>query len=75
MRIRLNAPVIRVRHSGDPAAADDVDITYVRDGKLASVRGGACVLGDVRYVSEWASTRGALNLAKPLGRGTTGRRI
>jgi spermidine dehydrogenase len=44
VRIRLNATVVRVRHRGDPASADDVEIVYTRGGKLSSVRGSACVL-------------------------------
>jgi spermidine dehydrogenase len=44
VRIRLNAAVVRVRHSGDAASANDVDIVYTRGGALSSVRGRACVL-------------------------------
>ncbi len=44
VRIRLNATVVRVRHSGDPASAHDVEVAYMRGGRLASVRGRACVL-------------------------------
>jgi spermidine dehydrogenase len=44
VRVRLNATVVRVRHGGDPASADDVEIVYTRGGKLSSVRGRACVL-------------------------------
>jgi spermidine dehydrogenase len=44
VRIRLNATAVRVRHSGDAATANDVDIVYTRDGALSSVRGRACVL-------------------------------
>jgi spermidine dehydrogenase len=44
VRIRLNATAVQVRHSGDPASADDVEIVYARDGALSSVRARACVL-------------------------------
>jgi spermidine dehydrogenase len=44
VRIRLNATAVQVRHRGDPASADDVEIVYARDGALSSVRARACVL-------------------------------
>jgi spermidine dehydrogenase len=44
VRLRLNSTVVRARHRGDPASASEVEVAYVRDGKLASVRAGACVL-------------------------------
>jgi spermidine dehydrogenase len=44
VRIRLNATAVQVRHSGDPASADNVEIVYARDGALSSVRARACVL-------------------------------
>jgi spermidine dehydrogenase len=44
VRIRLNATAVRVRHVGDPASANDVEIIYSRGGALSSVRGRACVL-------------------------------
>jgi spermidine dehydrogenase len=44
VRIRLNATAARVRHVGDPASANDVEIIYSRGGALSSVRGRACVL-------------------------------
>jgi spermidine dehydrogenase len=43
-RIRLNSTVVGVRHVGDPASAREVEITYVRGGRAATVRAGACVL-------------------------------
>ncbi len=43
-RIRLNSTVVRVAHAGDPAAAKAVDITYMRLGKLQSVRAKQCIL-------------------------------
>jgi spermidine dehydrogenase len=44
VRIRLNSTVVRVQNDGDPASAREVNVTYVRHGKLYQVRGHACVL-------------------------------
>jgi spermidine dehydrogenase len=44
VRIRLNATVVRVRHRGDPATAREVEIVYVRRGRLRSVRAANVVL-------------------------------
>ena len=44
VRIRLNSTVVRVRHRGTPASAREVEVAYVRDGRLQSVRANACVL-------------------------------
>ena len=43
-RIRLNSTVISVRHLGDPDAAREVEIAYVRDGKAEKVRADHCVM-------------------------------
>jgi len=43
-RIRLRSTVASVKHLGDLATAKEVEITYMQDGKLQSVRGGHCVL-------------------------------
>jgi len=44
-RIRLDSTVLRVRHTGDPAAsARDVEIVYGRGGKLHKVLAKRCVL-------------------------------
>jgi spermidine dehydrogenase len=43
-RIRLNSTVVRVRHAGDPASATAVEISYVRLGKLQTVRASKCIL-------------------------------
>jgi spermidine dehydrogenase len=40
VRMRLNSTVVAVRHRG----ATDVDVTYGRDGKALTVRGGAVVM-------------------------------
>ena len=44
VRIRLNSPVVRVKHQGEAATAKGVEIAYVRGGKLHTVRGKNCVL-------------------------------
>ena len=43
-RIRLNSTVVAARHLGDPDAASEVEITYVRNGKAEKVRAGHCVM-------------------------------
>jgi spermidine dehydrogenase len=44
IRIRLNSTAIRARHVGDLAAANEVEVTYVRGGKTRKVRATQCVL-------------------------------
>ena len=44
VRIRLNSTVTRVEHLGDVDSAKEVEIAYVKDGKLQSVRAGHCIL-------------------------------
>jgi spermidine dehydrogenase len=44
IRIRLSSTAMRVRHIGDPASAEAVEVTYMRGGELHSVRGRSCVL-------------------------------
>ena len=44
VRIRLNSTVVRVKHTGDPASAKEVEVSYVRGGKLQTVRAAHCVL-------------------------------
>ncbi len=44
VRIRLNSPVVRVKHQGDAATAKGVEIAYVRVGKLHTVRAKNCIL-------------------------------
>ena len=43
-RIRLNSTVVSVRHLGDPDAAREVEISYVRGGKAEKVRADHCVM-------------------------------
>lgn len=47
VRIRLNSPVVRVRHVGDPATAREVEVAYASHGghdKVHSVRGKMAVM-------------------------------
>lgn len=44
VRLRLDSTVVRVRHAGDPAAARQVEVAYVRGGRLSTVRAQRCVL-------------------------------
>jgi len=43
-RIRLNSTVVRVRHDGDPSTAKEVEVTYVQQGRLYTVRAAHCIL-------------------------------
>jgi spermidine dehydrogenase len=44
VRIRLNSTAVRVTHIGDPSTAKQVEITFVRDGKVYTVRAKNCIL-------------------------------
>jgi spermidine dehydrogenase len=44
VRIRLLSTVVRVRHLGEPKAAREVEVAYVRAGRLATVRARRVVL-------------------------------
>jgi spermidine dehydrogenase len=44
VRIRLNSTAVHVQHAGPPDSAREVDVAYMRGGKLQTVRGKACVL-------------------------------
>jgi spermidine dehydrogenase len=45
VRLRLNSTVVHVRHTeGAADSAKEVEVTYMRGGKLQSVRGKNCVL-------------------------------
>ncbi len=43
-RIRLNSTVVRVRHEGDPSTAKEVEVTYVQQGRLYTVKAAHCIL-------------------------------
>jgi spermidine dehydrogenase len=51
LRIRLNSTVIDVRHDGDPATADHVIVTYVRDGTIRKVRARSVVMASGGWVN------------------------
>jgi spermidine dehydrogenase len=44
VRLRLNSTAVRARHNGPPERAQDVEVDYVRGGKLLTVRAGRCIL-------------------------------
>ena len=44
LKIRLNSTVVQVRHAGDPQSAKEVEVAYMRGGKLRSVTAKNCVL-------------------------------
>jgi spermidine dehydrogenase len=44
VKIRLNSTAVRVKHVGDPAAANEVEVAYARGGKVFSARAKNCVL-------------------------------
>ncbi|MCP5060155.1 MAG: NAD(P)-binding protein [bacterium] len=44
VRLRLGSTAVRVQHGGNPATADDVEITYVRGGRTERVRAKHVVL-------------------------------
>jgi spermidine dehydrogenase len=44
VRIRLNSTVVKVKHDGPPASAKQVNVLYMRDGRLQGVRAGHVVM-------------------------------
>ena len=44
VRIRLNSTVVNVKHNGAKDAAKEVEVSYMRGGKLNTVKGNYCVL-------------------------------
>ena len=44
VRIRLNSSAVRVKHVGEAASAEEVEVTYANGGKVYTVRGARCVL-------------------------------
>ncbi len=55
IRIRLNSTAARVRQSGQSDSSTEVEVAYVREGKLQTVKGKSCVLacynGMIPYLS------------------------
>jgi spermidine dehydrogenase len=58
VRIRLAAMVVRVEHDGESAQANQVLVTYVRDGKSFRVRGRSVVMAG----GGWAARRAVRDL-------------
>jgi spermidine dehydrogenase len=44
VRIRLNSTVVKVKHTGDPATAREVEVTYATGKTLRTVRAANCIL-------------------------------
>jgi spermidine dehydrogenase len=44
VRVRLNSTAIFARNIGDAGSAEEVEVTYVHDGKPRAVRGSMCIL-------------------------------
>jgi spermidine dehydrogenase len=44
VRIRLNSTAVRVKHKGDAATAEEVEVTYANGGKVYTVSSPRCVL-------------------------------
>ena len=44
VRVRLNSTVVHVSHAGAKDTAKEVEVSYIRGGKLQTVRGKSCVL-------------------------------
>ena len=44
VRIRLNSTAMRIKHAGNPAQAKEVEVDYVRSGKLYTVKAKHCIL-------------------------------
>ena len=44
VRLRLNSTVVRVKHTGDPARATEVEIAYARGSKVYTVKAKHCIL-------------------------------
>jgi spermidine dehydrogenase len=44
VRIRLNSTAVRVKHQGDPASAQGVEIAYAHGGKVYTVQAAHCIL-------------------------------
>ncbi len=44
VRIRVNSTAVRVKHQGDRATAKELEVAYVRGGKVYTVRAAHCIL-------------------------------
>jgi spermidine dehydrogenase len=70
VRIRLDSTVVDVRHLGNPLTAQEVEITFVRDGRAQRVRAGstvlACYNSAIPYLCEELPTPQKLALTQSL---------
>ena len=70
VRIRLDSTVVGVRHLGDPGMAQEVEITFVRDGRAQCVRAGktvlACYNSAIPYLCEELPAAQKLALSQSL---------
>jgi spermidine dehydrogenase len=72
VRIRLNSPVVRVRHLGDPSTAKEVEVAYIRQdghGAVHSVRGKAVVMACYNAVIPYVCTELPSKQKQALGYG------
>ncbi len=53
VRIRLNSPVVRVHHKGDPSSAKEVEVSYVNGKEVHKVRAKGCVLASWMTVAPY----------------------
>jgi spermidine dehydrogenase len=44
IRLRLNSTAVRARHSGPIGTAKEIEVSYVQEGRLKSVKGKCCIL-------------------------------
>jgi len=44
IKIRLNSTAVRVKHTGDPATAKEVEVAYARRGKVYTAKAKNCIL-------------------------------
>ena len=44
IKIRLNSTAVRVKHTGDPATAKEVEVAYARGGKVYTAKAKNCIL-------------------------------
>jgi len=73
VRIRLNSPVVRVRHMGDPATAQEVEVAYTSQdgrGKVHSARGKAVVMACYNTLIPFVCTELPSKQKQALGYGT-----
>ena len=73
VRIRLNSPVVRARHVGDPATAKEVEVAYTRQdghGGVHSVRGKLVVMACYNTIIPYLCSELPSKQKQALGYGT-----